>query len=517
MALQLAQAIGERVPRRDPVHEMDHIPVLEEMLRKADPGGPRPISDAEVFRRVPHVSWSTSETHKLGQVVANVMAKGLLMEREDVVGQRDAMFDQLDQSEEPKISAREFVQQLKVFTHKEVAALNEPEAPWPDSLPERYPDEREVISKRVRDLTRKGKEMEQSEVLKDLTMGNVRPSTLDQFKAAFSIDEVSALTDPDAEAPESLSALGPAARKKIAETLNKALQDPPADRETPDETVASPDEPKVEAVPEPATNPEEARVRDLALSMTSAVSQHIKGSNPVHEGNLFERIVSLLKATPGARLEGDTAENMARNLARKRVETEVRREVLVKEYPLYTDQAIYEGTGRAFLTTRRDGLAYEEKAKIATEVRIEKDGVEPSVTERAITEIATRENSDPELVKSITEALGYGASKDANALREQRNNLLDLMKAGKVPSNQGAREYAKAVFSVFTHKEVEALMTKASELPESLPQIGKAERAKVAQTLASQFSRIKGSTPAPSLQKAKPKFSIFDKRDLVRR
>ena len=218
-------------------------------------------------------------------------------------------------------------------------------------------------------------------------------------------------------------------------------------------------------------------------------------------------IVSLLKATPGARLEGDTAENMARNLARKRVETEVRREVLVKEYPLYTDQAIYEGTGRAFLTTRRDGLAYEEKAKIATEVRIEKDDVEPSATECAITEIATRENADPELVKSITEALGYGASKDANALREQRNNLLDLMKAGKVPSNQGAREYAKAVFSAFTHKEVEALMTKASELPESLPEIGKAERAKVAQTLASQFSMIKGPTQVPSLQKAKGMFA----------
>ena len=508
MALQLAQAISERVPRRDPVHEMDHIPILEEMLRKADPGGSRPISDAEVFQRVPHVSWTTPETHKLDQVVANVMAKGPLMEREDVLGQRDALFDQLDQTEEPTIPAREFVQQLtKVFTHKEVAALNEPETPWPDSLPERYPDEREVISKRVREITRKGKEMEQSDVLKDLAMGSVKPSTLDQFKAAFSIEEIGALTDPDAEVPESLPALGPAARKKIAETLNKALQDPAADRESPDETVASPDESKVEVTPEPVCDPEEVRVRDLALSMTSAVSQHINGYNPVHEGNLLERIVSLLKATPGARLEGDTAENVARNLARKRVETEVRREVLVKEYPLYTDQAIYEGTGRAFLTTRLDGLAYEEKAKNATEARIERDGVEPTATERAIAEIATRENADPELVKNITEALGYGASKDANALREQRNNLLDLMKAGKVPSNQGAREYAKAVFSAFTHKEVEALMTKASELPESLPKVGKDERAKVAQTLTSQFAKIKGSTPAPSLQKAKGMFA----------
>ena len=32
MALQLAQAISERAPRRDPVHETDHIPILEEML-----------------------------------------------------------------------------------------------------------------------------------------------------------------------------------------------------------------------------------------------------------------------------------------------------------------------------------------------------------------------------------------------------------------------------------------------------------------------------------------------------
>ena len=430
------------------------------------------------------------------------------MERKDVLGQRDAVFDQLDQTEGPTIPAREFVQQLtKVFTHKEVVALNEPETPWPDSLPERYPDEREVISKRVREITRKAKEMEQSDILKELAMGSVKPSTLDQFKAAFSIDEIGALTDPDAEMPESLPTLGPAVRVKIAQTLNKAPENPPVDRGAPDETVASPSEPKVEAVPEPVRDPEEARVRDLALTMTSAVSQHINGYNPVHEGNLLERIVSLLKATPGTRLEGDTAENMARNLARKRVETEVRREVLVKEYPLYTDQAIYEGTHRAFLTTRRDGLAYEEKAKNATEARIERDGVEPTATERAIAEIATRENADPKLVEIITKALGYGASKDATALREQRNNLLDLMKAGKVPSNQGAREYAKAVFSAFTHKEVEALMTKASELPESLPEIGKDERAKAAQTLASQFSRIKGSTPAPSLQKAKGMFA----------
>ena len=105
------------------------------------------------------------------------MAKSL-MEREAVLGQRDAMFDQLDQSEEPTGSAREFVQQLKVFTHKEVAALNDAEAPWPDSLPEQYPGEREVISKRVRELARKGKEMEQSDVLKDLTMALLLYSVL---------------------------------------------------------------------------------------------------------------------------------------------------------------------------------------------------------------------------------------------------------------------------------------------------------------------------------------------------
>ena len=507
MALQLAQAISVRVPRRDPVHVMDHVPILEEMLRKADPGGSRPIKDSEVFQRVPHVSWTTPETHRLGQVVADVMAKGPLMEREDLINQRDAVFDHLDQPEESKVTVREFVKHLKVFTHKEVVALNEPEAPWPESLPERYPEEREAISKQVRDLTRKGREMEQSDVLKEVALGNVKPETLNRFTAAFSIDEISALTNPDNEMPESLPTLGAATREKIAETLNKALQEPPVERGAPVDTTVTSEKPTVAATPEPARDPEEAHVRDLALSMTSAVSQHINSYNPVHEGNLFERIVSLLKAEPGTRLEGDTAENVARNLARKRVETEVRREVLVKEYPLYTDQAIYEGTGRAFLTTRLDGLAYEEKAKNATEARIERDGVEPTATERAIAEIATRENADPELVKNITEALGYGASEDATALREQRNNLLDLMKAGKVPSNQGAREYAKAVFSAFTHKEVEALMTKASELPESLPEIGKAERAKVAQTLTSQFSKIKGSTPAPSLQKAKGMFA----------
>ena len=127
-----------------------------------------------------------------------------------------------------------------------------------------------------------------------------------------------------------------------------------------------------------------------------------------------------------------------------------RPKVLAAEYPLHAEQAIYEGTRRAFLTTRIDGLAYEEKARNALEARIGKEGIEPNACERTTAEIATRENTDPKLVKTIKKALGFGEPKDGEAFRAKRDNLLDLMKEGRVPRNMTARNYVKAVFAVFT-------------------------------------------------------------------
>ena len=77
-----------------------------------------------------------------------------------------------------------------------------------------------------------------------------------------------------------------------------------------------------------------------------------------------------------------------------------RPKVLAAEYPLRAEEAIYEGSRRAFLTTRIGGLAYEEKARNVLEARIGKEGIEPNACERTTAEIAMRENTDPKLVET---------------------------------------------------------------------------------------------------------------------
>ncbi|WP_419738588.1 AAA family ATPase [Ruegeria sp.] len=505
MALQLAQAISARVPRGDPVHGMDHVPVLEEMLRGVDQDVSRPIGEAELFRLVPYVSHSRADEHRLRDVVKFVMKRGPLMEREVLLKQRDSVLQHLENRGEGTIPAPAFIPRLKVFTHNEVFALHEPDAPWPDSLPARRAMEREVISARLRtyreEFVAKGKEMEKSDIVKDMVMGDITPETLAAFKAAFSLDEIGALMNPEAEMPESLPALDPKMREMIASNLNKAIESPPVHRGSSD-AAAPPEGPMIEATPEPEMTPEGKQAFDLALSLASSVSEHITRFSAAHQGDLKTRIADLIKAPPGAPLGGETAEAFAQDLARKRLETEVRREVLKADFPRFVEKAMYQETSKAFVAVPKAARRYEAAARIAIEERIAREGIKANAYERAIAEIATRENSDPELVDTLTEALAYGEPMDAEAMKAQRNTLLNAMIARRVPGNlSGGKEYARAVFAAFTHKEVDALMSEGA-LPSSLPDLEPGQRQNARATLVAQFSKLEGGSPVPSHNKA---------------
>ena len=154
MALQLAQAISTRVPRGDPVHEIDQAAALDAMLRKVDRADradhvSRPGSEAGLIRLLPHESWTTPETQRLARIVGYVRRTGPLMEIETLEHKRAAVMRHLETPEEPLMGAAEFAEGLRVFTHREFDALSSPDAPWPGSLPARLPLERAVISKRM--------------------------------------------------------------------------------------------------------------------------------------------------------------------------------------------------------------------------------------------------------------------------------------------------------------------------------------------------------------------------------
>ena len=579
MALQLAAAISTHIPRADPVHRFDQVECLEEMLCKADTGRvpnpdaarrnsvlPHPDTDDEVIGNIRYTSWTTPETHSLSIAVERVLAQGPLRDRAEVLAERADVLRHLETPQDPMQAAKDIVPRLKVFTHDEIVALHEPDAPWPGSLPPRMELERAVISRRLRDYraeirmeNQKEAAMTKDEILKDLILGDVQSETLKAMKAAFDVKELAALSNPEIEVPDSLSGLDPAMRKMIADNLRKAVERAQKSETGGAGQTAPIALPRIEMPPEPKLDPEETKLRDLTLSLRSVLTQHIdqrrllppdvrrqRWQNPLGRGAgeqapdvepLENRVRALIDVDSAEAIAVREPEDLAREIAVARMKNEVARATFRDMAPdmphlsktriaQLADRVFYNGMddlqARNRLGPRRPG--YIARVEEQIDEKLSSDPPVPTAFDRAVADILSRDTRDPitvdrqgrhsrepDLVDLLREALEHGVPEEAGRLRARRAEMINDLRDEKHGKNPRAQ--VKDLFAVFSHTEIEALMKGGKgPLPETLPDLDPANRSQIAKSMLKLLSRIKGPLEAaPAMTQAQ---SLFKKRAL---
>ena len=121
-------------------------------------------------------------------------------------------------------------------------------------------------------------------------MARVTGGLLEQVQEHFTLDEIAALQDPAMKAPDTLPALTPALRTRIAETLKRAAEA---------ETRAPSDQGGAGRSRRPVQI--DRRYADAALQLASVISERIEASDPVHRLPLQAATSQLLARADAAR------------------------------------------------------------------------------------------------------------------------------------------------------------------------------------------------------------------------
>ena len=95
-----------------------------------------------------------------------------------------------------------------------------------------------------------------------------------------------------------------------------------------------------------------------------------------------------------------------------------------------------------------------------------------------------------------------GVPQEAAELRLARQQRLEGLAVGRDTTGQDVETYVGNLFSVFSHREIEALMKEDMDLPGTLPRLDAPTRAAVAQTMLALFSHVKSPRDIPGLEQA---------------
>ena len=119
-------------------------------------------------------------------------------------------------------------------------------------------------------------------------------------------------------------------RKDIAAKLNKALQSGSDDGGVSGaDATATPEVPGITTPTQPAMDAQQAQHRDLALSLSSMISQHVPHALPIHKTDVEARIHALLESAPAKIAPGADPTEIAQQIAQARRHNEVERQVLL--------------------------------------------------------------------------------------------------------------------------------------------------------------------------------------------
>ncbi len=138
-------------------------------------------------------------------------------------------------------------------------------------------------------------------------LGRITDDTLEKVRKNFTLDEIAALQDPALTLPDTLPALTPVMRARIAETLKRAAG---GEGRTSGDQGGGGRAGALRVVPEYA---------GPALELACAVTERVEATNPVHRLPLQAAISHLLGRADAARdLPGQEVERLALEIARDR-------------------------------------------------------------------------------------------------------------------------------------------------------------------------------------------------------
>ena len=167
----------------------------------------------------------------------------------------------------------------------------------------------------------------------------------------------------------------------------------------------------------------------------------------------------------------------------------------------WTEDVLYAKSSAAFLASRYTEDDFEDRVEAEWQERLAESRPKPTVYDRAVGEILSRENADNHLALTVSEALTYGDPQSADALRAARSNHLTSLAEGKAPTHRDPDQFIDALFAAFSHSEVDALVNPDAPLPKSLPTLDPATRIVVAHVFRQAYGNATPDRSAPGIAK----------------
>ena len=247
---------------------------------------------------------------------------------------------------------------------------------------------------------------------------------------------------------------------------------------------------------EPADKTDE--IGRLALQLAIGVSERVAAYHGSHRRDLVRDINLLLRKAKVADLPQAKVENLTKELCDVRVTYDAKRDfaaAVVKDDPRGERFQEFNETvfavaiaGRGYshpLEFAHEAVQDAYDRGVAAAVRMALSM--PSADRRAEQAVARAaalpalSRPDRALVTALQFVFERGSLRDVNSLRDERNGLVEHLRAGKVPSDGSM---VRRLFQAFTHREIAALVNPAQTPPDSLPLIAEGDRRRVSDNLA---------------------------------
>ena len=457
LALQLAMAVSARQPFGARVHEQDLQKGIADLMGRAakDAGG-----NGDPMAGIAALEGRNDRERELIAAVGTAAASGPLPEAGALRSARSDLISELTATRfapDPRPDLGERL--VTSFTQGEILALHDARRPLPESLPKLDRDARRDVSNHLRAFAPLADPTESPgadplPVMVSMLASPEGRETVTKLAQSLSLDEVRALRDPGAKAPNGLAGLGREGRNRIADAFRAA---PVPDRE--------------DTAPDP-------RLADDVLVLSCAVSERAE-AGPVHRSSLPRDVEAVLRESARA---GDVPEaevdELAFGIARKRAETELRVAVAreVDDSEVFQVRARFEQNPDFDRQSKID--AY--KAGVAKGMRrLHREEPVPTALELRVARavIATHGTERHGLARAMADALERGTTDTADGIRKARADVLGKLREGtRDLGSYDERVLLRKVYQSFTDAEIRGMAEGRGPLMDRLPDARARER-----------------------------------------
>ena len=234
------------------------------------------------------------------------------------------------------------------------------------------------------------------------------------------------------------------------------------------------------------------------------ISQHIPKDDPVHKMDVELAIRDMFTKAPADVAPGRDPEKIAMQIAQARRRTEVERGIFVKDEKKkeHLEYLLYNPAMRDPAILNAGYSVRQFDARVDKLIAGDKEEITPNSYDRAVADVLSRQNGANALTEVLSKVLEYGVPKDAPTLRAEREEMIDMLVTGIGYLSRPPGDQVNALFAVFAHREVEALLKTDAPLPPSLPEIASQAREMMSTRMRQLFSQVEKYAFTPGHLKA---------------